>query len=63
MPLIRKIMWILSFLFLSMSLTVFSLAKITGETMFDAGQEILANAFMYKGGGIIGAIISIPFLL
>ncbi|WP_155731493.1 DNA translocase FtsK [Streptobacillus moniliformis] len=61
MPLIRKIMWILSFLFLSMSLTVFSLAKITGETMFDAGQEILANAFMYKGGGIIGAIISIPF--
>ncbi|WP_155732341.1 DNA translocase FtsK [Streptobacillus moniliformis] len=61
MPLIRKIMWILSFLFLSMSLTVFSLAKITGETMFDAGQEILANAFMYKGGGIIGVIISIPF--
>ncbi|WP_155731670.1 DNA translocase FtsK [Streptobacillus moniliformis] len=61
MPLIRKIMWILSFLFLSMSLTVFSLAKITGETMFDAGQEMLANAFMYKGGGIIGAIISIPF--
>lgn len=61
MPLIRKIMWILFFLFLSMSLTVFSLAKITGETMFDAGQEILANAFMYKGGGIIGAIISIPF--
>ncbi|WP_083573690.1 DNA translocase FtsK [Streptobacillus notomytis] len=61
MPLIRKIMWVLAFMFLSVSLTIFNLGKITGTTMFEAGQEILANAFMYKGGGIIGAALSIPF--
>ncbi len=61
MPLIRKIMWVLAFMFLSVSLTIFNLGKITETTMFEAGQEILANAFMYKGGGIIGAVLSIPF--
>ncbi|WP_156299201.1 DNA translocase FtsK [Streptobacillus canis] len=61
MPLIRKIMWVLAFLFFAMTLTVFSLGEITGTTMLDAGQEILANAFMHKGGGIIGAVMAIPF--
>ncbi|CAM3101594.1 DNA translocase FtsK [Streptobacillus felis] len=61
MPLIRKVVWVLAFLFFAMTLTVFSLGEITGTTILDAGQEILSYAFMQKGGGVIGAIMSIPF--
>lgn len=59
---IKKILYVLSFFCFSIFLTVFDVTLNNTDNIVDAGQELLSYAIqLKKGGGLLGAILSIPF--
>lgn len=57
---IKEVSYLIFFLLLASFSTIMGI-DVSGEnSIIDAGQKLLEYAFLKKGGGIVGAIISIP---
>ncbi len=57
---IKEVSYLIFFLLLASFSTIIGI-DVSGEnSIIDAGQKLLEYAFLKKGGGIVGAIISIP---
>ena len=57
---IKEVSYLIFFLLLASFSTIMGI-DVSGEnSIIDAGQKLLEYAFFKKGGGIVGAIISIP---
>ena len=57
---IKEVSYLIFFLLLASFSTIIGI-DVSGENgIIDAGQKLLEYAFLKKGGGIVGAIISIP---
>lgn len=56
----KKISYILFFSTLSSINTIKEFTSLDTYNIFEAGQQLLAKAFEFKGAGLYGAIISIP---
>lgn len=59
--LLKKIFYVISFFLLCIILTVYDIGEISQDNIIDAGQELLKYAFEYKGAGILGAVLTMPF--
>lgn len=57
---IKEVSYLIFFILLASFSTIMGI-DVSGEnSIIDAGQKLLEYAFLKKGGGIVGAIISIP---
>ena len=57
---IKEVSYLIFFLLLASFSTIIGIDVSRENGIIDAGQKLLEYAFLKKGGGIVGAIISIP---